>query len=288
MKTLITGATGLLGRRILERMQEDGDVVGLGHRQAGSHMPSIDLRDAEAVRRVVETTEPDVVILSAAYRDPDFCEREPEETRRLNIAPVRTFCECLPARVRVVFISSDYVFSGEEPPYGEDSERRPINVYGQSKCDGEDLVLNRVGSLVLRIPLLVGVGSTWQDSGFVAKTTDLLRAGQSASLDHVGVRFPTYTNDVAEAIAFLVGRGHEGIYHLAGPRGGTKYQWALEIAEILDIDPSSFLHPLAVEAPTDAARPRDSRLVTDKLRQAGYNQFTDFRQAATGILQAFA
>ena len=75
----------------------------------------MDLRGAEALRGVVNEVKPDVVVHSAAYRDPDFCEGHPEEAFRLNVAPIEQFCDRLPESVPLLFVSSDYVFDG--PPH---------------------------------------------------------------------------------------------------------------------------------------------------------------------------
>ena len=167
---LITGASGLLGSSLKTRLDDMGNVAAVGFSNAAEGLLPVDMRDAEALKGLVEEVKPDVVVHSAAYRDPDFCEEHPDETYRLNVAPVERFCELLPESVPLLFVSSDYVFDGAAAPYREEDERSPVNEYGRLKVEAEDLVLQREAGLVLRIPLLIGAGPTWETSGFIYKT----------------------------------------------------------------------------------------------------------------------
>ncbi len=125
-KCLVTGASGLLGREVSSRLAGAYDVVRQAFAHAGPGMVTLDLRNAaELWEYVDEELRPDVVVHCAAYRDPDFCEQHPQEMRRLNVDPVRELCEMLRPDCRLVFVSSDYVFDGEHPPYREDSLRDP-------------------------------------------------------------------------------------------------------------------------------------------------------------------
>lgn len=281
--TLVTGASGFLGHAVMERFRADGPVVGIGHRHATPDLKTVDIRDEQAFRTALDETQPDVVVHCAAYRDPDFCETEQDETRRLNVAPVRTLVATLPATARLVFISTDYVFDGTRPPYREDDERRPVNFYGQSKLEAEDIALERASSIVLRIPLLMGRGPSFAESGFIAKTVQAVESGDRVSFDDQTMRFPTDIRDVASAIAFLLNHQASGVYHYAGERGQTQYRWAMELAALMGIE-ADHIQPVAAAAVRKAARPADSRLSTDRIRALGLDRFTDFREVAGEVL----
>ena len=283
---LITGASGLLGSSLRTRLDDMGGVVATGFSNATTGLLPADLRDAEALKALVEEVKPDVVVHSAAYRDPDFCEEHPEEAFRMNVAPVEQFCELLSQSVPLLFISSDYVFDGAAPPYREEDERHPVNEYGRLKVKAEDLVLKRDAGLVLRIPLLVGAGPTWESSGFIFKTVAQIQDPAPSSLDDAGTRFPTWTNDVAEAVAHLLGIGGKGIYHYSSLMGGTKYKWALELAELAGLS-MEHITPVRDGSVSRAVRPQDTQMAVEKIMQTGLNQFTPFRNVARSVMMGF-
>ena len=279
---LVTGASGFLGNAVARKLAAAGRVVRAGFRHAEDRL---DLREPDTVRRLLASGQPDVVIHAAAYRDPDFCEEHPDETRRLNVEPVRLLASELPTGARLVLISSDYVFDGESPPYREDSARHPLSLYGHSKAEAEDMALARPGTLVVRIPLLIGIEPSHRGpSGFVLQIARQVLDGKPAKVDDLLVRFPTWTEDVAEAVAFLLAKKAEGIFHVSAPRGATRYAWTLETARILS-QSADHLTPSKAFVPRAARRPMNTELATGKLQALGFNRFTDFTTVAERILR---
>lgn len=282
-RILVTGASGLLGRSLVDRLSGSGDVVGMGFSSSVGGFPPVDLRDGNALTDVLTVVNPDVVVHGAAYRDPDFCEAHSEEAIRLNVDPAERFCGLLPESVPLVFVSSDYVFNGYAPPYREEDERQPVNIYGKLKMEAEDLVLRRHSGLVLRIPLLIGAGPTGEASGFISKTLAQIQDPTSSSFDHSAIRFPTWVSDVAEAVAHLLNIEARGIYHYSSLEGGTRYEWASQIAELTGLS-MEHITPNREGATTRAPRPGNTQLAVDKIRHSGLNRFTPFREAAQVIL----
>ena len=286
MNFLITGASGLLGRSLTTRLESMGNVAGAGFSHAAERLFPVDLRDAEALKGLLKEVKPDVVVHSAAYRDPDFCEDHPEEAFRLNVAPIEQFCELLPDSVPLLFISSDYVFEGVAAPYSEEDERHPVSEYGRLKVQAEDLVLQRNAGLVLRIPLLIGAGPTWESSGFIFKILAQIQDPTPSSLDHAGIRFPTWTEDVAEAVAHLLDIEGRGIFHYSSLKGGTKYEWAQELADLAGVS-MEHITPNREGSTTRAVRPRNTQLAVEKIRRTGLSRFTPFRKAVQSVLTGF-
>lgn len=283
---LLTGASGLLGREVAALFAGSFDVIPVVHHIAVEGGRYADLRDQQNVRQLLEDVRPDLVIHTAAYREPDVCEQHPEETRRLNVEPVRTFSEWLPSSARLVFISTDYVFDGQLPPYREGDETCPVNVYGQSKVEGEVLALQHDGGLVLRIPLLVGAGPTLDESGFIAQMRQTVLEAKPLELDSVLMRYPTWTRDVARVLLFLINGKATGVFHYSALRGGTRYGLTTELAEILGKS-AAHLVPSTRVVSRIAARPPDSHLLSDKLRAMGYDGFTDFADVVKSVVSTF-
>lgn len=281
---LITGASGFLGRRLTARLADMATVVGVGHSNAAEPLVPLDLRELDALKGLLKKIRPDVVVHSAAYRDPDFCEDHPDEAYLLNVAPVERFCELLPASVPLLFISSDYVFDGVAPPYCEEDTPRPVNEYGRLKVVAENLILGREAGSVLRIPLLIGAGPTRESSGFVSTIVEQIQDPTPSHLDDAGIRFPAWTNDVAEAVAHLLNIGGTGIYHYSSLKGGTKYQWALELAELAGLA-MDHIAPNREGVQSSAPRPGNTQLSVDKIKGTGFRRFTPFRDVAQSVLE---
>jgi dTDP-4-dehydrorhamnose reductase len=286
MKTLIIGSTGFLGREVMRVFASAGAAIAVS-RHGANGSRAIDIRNANELRALVDDTAPDVVLLLAAYRDPDFCESDPIETRRLNVEPARVLRECLPRETRLLFVSTDYVFDGEHPPYTESSPRMPVNEYGRSKAEAEDVLAGRPNTTILRVPLLVGGGPSLRESGFVGILIEEARRERPIEVDNVLIRVPTWTRDVAHAMRFLVERRADGVFHFSGPRGATRYAWTVEIAELLGYPSRQFI-PSQQIIPRRARRPRDSSLDDSKIRALGFDRRTDFLDVVRIVLAEMA
>lgn len=284
-RLLLTGASGFLGQALLPQLRSTYDVVGLGHTHVTGPLRALDVRDGDAFRAMLAEVQPDVVVHSAAYRDPDFCEGHPEEAYALNTQPLQTLHECLPERARVLLISTDYVFDGNHSPYTEDDPPQPINEYGRTKRAAEDIVLKRRSGLVLRIPLLMGYGVDFESSGFIAKMIVALRQDNALEWDDQTMRFPTDIRDVAAVVDFLLAGDHAGVFHFSGPRGQTQFGWAKELAAMMDL-PTDKLKPVILNR--IAARPHNSHLAMKRLKQRSFVPATDFREVAGVILKRYA
>ena len=281
---LVTGASGLLGRAVMQKLSETCNVTGVGHVHCAGTVRPVDLREAHAVSLLLEACRPDAVVHCAAYRNPDFCEDNPVEARRLNVGGLQLLCDYLPEEVPILFVSSDYVFDGTRAPYKEGDVRRPVSVYGRTKVEGEDLVLQRETGVVLRIPLLIGSGPDWESSGFVYQTLKQIQNPAESSLDHVGIRCPTWTVDVAEAVDFLLKASAAGIFHYSSLDSRTRYDWARELADLTGLE-MEHISPNLEGQVTRAVRPVNTQLDVTKIRTEGFGRFTGFRDAARHIIQ---
>lgn len=281
MNVLLLGSTGFLGRETARAFAGPG-LVCVSRTGAGGSR-AVDIRHPDALARVADDTQPDLVLLLAAYREPDFCEADPAEARRLNVEPARALRRILPESVRLIFISTDYVFDGERPPYTEESPRTPVSEYGRTKCEAEDALAGRPNTAILRVPLLIGGGPTLAECGFIGQMVEAIRAGRPQLLDDVLIRFPTWTRDVAGAIRFLADHPLEGVFHYSGTRGGTRYAWTVETAKLLGL-PHDHFTPSREIIQRKARRPLNSQLNDDKLRALGYGVHTDFAEVVRTVL----
>ena len=282
MKITITGGSGLLGGALHDELGGRHEVIRWSHTQRGRNLLPVDIREPAAARQAMELAVPDLVIHSAAYRDPDFCERDSAEARSLNVDGTRhVFEETRRARARFVLISTDYVFDGRSPPYREESPVGPINVYGQTKVEAEELVRGGREHLILRLPILYGPGAKpgWD---LIDKLRQTAEADHEVAVDDQARRTPTLTTNVAEALAFLLERQATGTFHFSSGDVVTRLGMVRIVADLLGLRSD---HLKAGPAPPQLARrPEAALLDAEKIRALGFERFISFAEGVEGLL----
>jgi dTDP-4-dehydrorhamnose reductase len=265
MIVVVTGARGLLGSEIIHSFGPDHEVIGWS---AGQHegYRQVDVTDQRQIEHGLDQDRPDLVIHCAANPNIASCEADPQAARELNALAVKKLATAASDRdVRLVHISTDYVFSGDKHDgYTEDDPPSPLQVYGHTKAEAEAYCLDAPDTLIVRLPLLFGIGRALPRTTFPEQVVRALRAGTEVAADAVEVRQPTLTADVARVLHDLIEARATGIVHVAAPETATKHQWAGDIATITGLDPSLIraTQPLA-----DSHRPMRSTLLNSRLAE---------------------
>ena len=214
-------------------------------------------------------------------------ERKPEQSRQLNVEATAQLADlCRHAGGLFVFLSTDYVFDGGSPPYGEEAGTNPLNLYGQSKVESEMAVRDQAARhCILRVPILYGPTADLDESAVTVLAGQLRREpGSEKTFDDGAIRYPTHTSDVAEAIAFLLSRAAEGTFHCSAEEPFTKYGMALVMAEAMGLD-AALLYP-DPGPPRGARRPLNAHLDNTRLRRLGFRAYTPFREGIRAVLAA--
>lgn len=285
-RCLVLGGSGFLGRETVPLLRGDFDVTATAMNHAAPGMLTVDMRDPVELEKLIRSTEPQTVVALAAYREPDFCEEHPEEARRLNTKPYEILNRVLPPECPLLFVSTDYVFDGDRPPYTESSPASPLSVYGASKREAEKLVLQRANAIVLRVPLLMGWTDDPLKSGFFSQLVNDLRAGSPIMLDDVLARYPVWTRDAGVAIRSLLLAGASGIFHYSTPQKLTRYQAALEMGSLLGLS-ADHIRPSREVVTRKARRPLDARLVSERWDKKSYPEPHDFKATARAFIEHF-
>jgi dTDP-4-dehydrorhamnose reductase len=231
LKIVIVGAGGRLGAALMREYREKFDVVGFTHAQ-------IDLADFDELEETVSRVDFDLLINCAALTNVDLCEEQPDQAFRVNAgAPELLAQVCTNKRARLIHFSTDYVFDGEKrEPYGEEDPANPISVYGESKREGEKLVLQTQDRhLVVRVSWVFGPDRP----SFIDAM--IKRARNEEHVDAIADKFsaPTYTRDIAEMLPQFFDVDVEGgLLHFAnaGECSWQEYaQFALDSCHSLGI-----------------------------------------------------
>ena len=279
MKILVTGATGLLGSDIIYTLENRGiEAVKACFSERGNDYIAANITTEEGIEKLANLGW-DAIIHTSAWRKPDECENKQEETYRLNVwAAEQLAFEAQKRNAKMIFISTDYVFSGNNPPYKENTPKDPINYYGKTKDIAEEKILKISDKFcILRVPLLYGIRAGLKASDLLNAALNALNSENESKMDDLIVRYPTYTGDVAEAALFLLEKNASGIYHFSGQDKTTKYGIAKTIANILKMDITKVLKE-NVSANDNAPRPLDSHISMDKLVSLGFKQPLPFKE----------
>lgn len=297
MRILLTGASGLLGRAVAARLSARGDMeitcAVFSRVMAGA--VKADLTDPADVASLFGAARPEFVIHAAAERRPDVVDGNPAQAAALNVQATENVAQaCAGSGAFLLYISTDYVFDGRNPPYFPDSPVNPLNEYGRLKLEGERRVAAALPSgrfAILRLPILYGRVERLGESAVTELASNFSARREPRAVEHWANRYPLHVDDAAAAIgkildARVTGRSPASwspVYLLSGRETLTKYEMILIMAEALGID-ASFITPNP-SPPKGAPRPRDCRMDTGLLEGLGYRQAIGFRE---GIAEALA
>ena len=292
-KVLVTGASGLLGRAVLQNFTNAGwDVLGLAYSRAREGLRKVDLCDPKEVESVLDDFRPQFVIHSAAERRPDVVDKKSESAVALNVTATESLAAlCAQRNIYMLYISSDAVFDGTSPPYKPDSPTNPLSIYGQSKRDGEIAVLKHAGMGVLRLPVLYGVVEELSESSVTAVFSVLLNSDKPGKVSDYERRYPTHVADCAAVCLGLVEKQLKsgdsgGIWHWSSIECFTKYTMAGVMAELFGLKSD---HLVPVREPSGGApRPFDSHLDASATEKAVLIKRTPFKEGIKQALERFA
>ncbi len=263
MKVLVTGATGQLGWDVMKELKKRNiECRGTGSKE-------LDITDREAVMRFIEDYRPDAVIHCAAYTAVDKAEDEPEKCRDVNVNGTAYIAEaCRTVDAKMVYISTDYVFGDDgDKPHEVDDPVHPLNVYGQTKWEGEEAVRRTLQKyFIVRISWVFGE----HGNNFV-KT--MLRLGQTHKeiavvADQFGA--PTYTADLAPLLCDMIETDKYGTYHACNSGCCSWAEFAAEIFKDAHMD-VKVVPILTEEYSTKAVRPKNSKMSMNYLNVKGFS-----------------
>ncbi|MEU7300392.1 dTDP-4-dehydrorhamnose reductase [Streptomyces sp. NPDC007189] len=274
MRWLVTGAGGMLGQDTVHALRGRGeDVTGLGR-------AALDITEPAAAQRALAEHRPDIVVNCAAYTAVDAAETDEERALLVNGEGPRLLARaCAAAGARLIHVSTDYVFSGEDrdAPYGEDEEPAPRTAYGRTKLAGERAVLAELpgASAVVRTAWLYGV----HGGNFVRTMLQLERTRDTVDVVADQRGQPTWSADVAARIADLGVTGASGVFHATNAGEASWYQLAREVFRLAGADPDRVRRTDSRAFVRPAPRPSYSVLGHERWRTAGLAPLRDWRTA---------
>jgi len=223
-KFFITGANGQLAIEFISSMAQRN----LSY--AAFSKDQLDITDFEETEKIISKERPDILLNCAAYNLVDQAEDEPEIAFKINSEAVHNLASvCKKNDIFFVHFSSDYVFDGQKGNfYAEEDEPNPLNVYGQSKLEGEESIRKELKNfLIFRLSWVFGHGQ----QNFLYKLSKWVQNKKSLDIVDDDISVPTYTHDVVKVVLLALERGLRGTYHLTNSGKCSRYELAKHYVE---------------------------------------------------------
>ena len=272
MRVFVTGVKGQLGYDVMNELEKQG-LEGIG-----VDIDEMDITDADQVNKVIKEAAPDAVIHCAAYT-----EDNEEICRKVNAQGTENIAKvCEELDVKMMYISTDYVFNGQgERPWEPDDEREPLNVYGQTKYEGELAIEEHVKKFfTVRIAWVFGVNG----KNFIKTMLNLGKTHDHLTVVNDQTGSPTYTYDLARLLVDMIQTDKYGRYHATNEGICTWYEFACEIFKQAGMNVS--VAPVSSdEYPAKAKRPSNSRMDKSKLTANGFTPLPTWQDALSRYLK---
>jgi len=267
MKILVTGSTGLVGRQVVNDLEELGDTVYAAYHNSKPEygIPTqMDLSNLEKISELVSKLEPDAIIHLAAITDVDVCEKEQELSMKINAQATKILAkQAAKQKSFFVYISTDYVFDGMQGMRKESDKTNPLSFYGKSKLEGELAVMNLASSwCIVRTSTPFGLHPT--KKSFPVWIIENLLAHKQINVIVDQFTSPTYVPNLSKMLIEITKRQISDFIHLAGATKISRYEMAEMLSDKLNLE-KKLLKPVSIdEMNWIAKRPKDSSLDVTK------------------------
>lgn len=302
MKVFVTGVGGQLGHDVVNELarrghegigsdiQENYSGIADGTAVTAAPYVQMDITDKAAVEKVIVEIRPDAIIHCAAWTAVDAAEDKENQPKvhAINAVGTQNIAEAAKAvDAKMLYLSTDYVFDGQgtRPWQPDDKNYAPLNVYGQSKLDGELAVSSTLEKFfIVRIAWVFGLNG----KNFIKTMLNVGKTHPQVRVVNDQIGTPTYTLDLARLLVDMIETGKYGYYHATNDEGGQYISWydfTKEIYRQAGMDTEVLPVTTAEYGLSKAARPFNSRLDKSKLVEAGFQPLPDWKDALNRYLK---
>ena len=274
----VTGGNGLLGSKLLQVAESAYRLVSIDLQEEPFLLPkngeyiAADITDQESLFQKLDSFQLNGMIHTAAFTHVDACESQKGKAQNVNIVGAENVAKyCAARQIRLIHVSTDYVFDGTAGPYREEDKPNPVSFYGKTKLEGEIAVQNYLDDFVIaRTTVLYGYAPGVR-SNFVTWLIDQLLRNQPVKIVDSQYGNPTLADDLAQALLILFEKEVKGIYNTVGSDWLSRYEFAQCVAEIFKLDTTWIRSIKETDLKQPAQRPSKGGLIIDKIRcDTGY------------------
>lgn len=275
MKTiLVTGSNGFLGQKITEHILNEGGVNLIATAKGENRFPvkegyiydEMDITNPDEVKKVIGKYCPDAIIHTAALTNVDVCDAQRDFAYELNVEATANLVKlCEAQHIHLIYLSTDFVFDGENGPYNELAKPNPLSYYGQTKLMGEAFLINSKAKwTILRTILVYGAASDKNRSNIVLWAKNALENGSPINVIIDQWRMPTLVEDLAVACLSVVKLKAQGTYHISGKDMLSIAEIVYRVADFWKLDKSCITEVSTAILNQTAKRPAKTGFILDK------------------------
>lgn len=242
MMYLILGANGLIGQQFIKLCKENRiEYAGTRYSREANNLSAVNFLEPKKLKAELEQICPHPSVVFNCVNlagGVNFCENKPELAKKLHIDALKVLVDwCIEKKAIFVNFSTDYVFDGENPPYKEEDQTHPLNLYGRLKLEGEQYIQNKMKRYIIaRTTNVYGWDPDTPTPNFLMYLYQTLRDGQAFNTPSFLYGNPTYAMDLAQVILELIDNNNYGLFHIVGSGYIDRYQWALKFCKLANLD----------------------------------------------------
>jgi len=288
VKILIIGGSGVIGSKLVEYFNYLKKNVEFTYNTNKTKFPNnhyLDITQKKSTIELIKKVNPDIIIHTAALTNVDLCETNNELAHMINVKGTENVLEgCKNVGGKIVFVSTSFVFDGQKMEYFEDDQTSPSTFYGITKFNAEQLVIkSKLPFLILRTDQPYCWNESWQHTNSVLRVIDTLKSKKSLNEIIDWYNSPTYVPDFVDVTEKLIESNMNGIFHVVGSDFISRYDMALKVAEIFNLD-KKLIKPIASNSLNLAAKRVNVNLNNKKVFEKTGIEMSDLTKGLTNML----
>ena len=261
-KVLITGSSGILGLELSNRLGELFDVLALP--KSGKNK-FLDITNLDMMHNIFKNFDPDFVINCAAYTNVDLCESNKQIARNVNVKGLMNLLKCMSKKSKMIHISTDYVFDGKNGNYKENDMKEPVNYYGKTKLEADNLLMGSNSNYLIIRPNVLYSSNLNENNHFLSWVINSLKDKKEINVVNDQISNPVYISDLVEVVLSSLFVEYNGVYHFGSEDIISRYDFALLISKIFNLD-ANLVNPIKTcDLKQIAKRPLKSFLNCNKI-----------------------
>ena len=273
-KILLVGSTGMLGSEIYNKFKDIFTLLPTSCNNPNKNTLKLDVTNFNNVNDVVNDFNPSIIINSSAYTDVDKAEKNKMLARNINVLGVANLIKASKKGTKLIHISSDYVFDGKKGNYKEEDLTYPINYYGKTKLESENLIIGSNKPYVIFRPNVL-YSSNFKYSNFLSWIFSSLSKNIHLSIVSDQKSNPTYIPELVKAIFNSILLDFRGILHIGSNDSLSRFEFACKVCKIFKLNAELISKIESANLKQPASRPLNSTLNTSKIKEVLDMKFAD-------------